>query len=204
MYNPKCIFLLVSYRSINRILVISFIPHQWCLFHNQFLLVNEEPYSHPLCTTLKHSWYEWNHYYQPLSIVSANLFLAFPTGLNSWMDNLVLSTIKCRGCFELTLRFNIGFRVLLLQDNVVLSGIGRETFIMWNNNITNPSVCLTGWWNNNLNVRMVSIDRSEFEAKEVSEESAKVSIKNGERRVLLLSTSFTWLFWFPRFDCFWR
>ena len=90
------------------------------------------------------------------------LFFPLAQGPSPWMDKPVLSTIRCRGCLELTLRFNIGFKVLLLLDNVVWSGIGRETFIISNSDLTNPSVCLRGRWNNSLKVRMVSIARSEY------------------------------------------
>ena len=73
------------------------------------------------------------------------------------MDKPVLSTIRWRGCLEEPLRFNTGFSDLLRLDNVEWSGIGRDTFIISNNDITNPSVCLRGRRNNNHNVRMVSI-----------------------------------------------
>ena len=85
-------------------------------------------------------------------------------GPSPWIDKPVLSTIRWRGCLEEPLRFNIGFKDLLLLDNVVWSGIGSHTFIISNNDVTNPSVCLNGrWkWNNNLNVRMVSIAKSAY------------------------------------------
>ena len=97
------------------------------------------------------------HHYVQLPLTSS-----LAQGPSPWMDKPVLSTIRWRGFWEEHLRFNTGFNFLLLLDNVVWSGIGRDTFIISNNDVTNPSVCLRGRWNNNLKVRMVSIAKSAY------------------------------------------
>ena len=53
-------------------------------------------------------------------------------------------------------------RVVDLLERVVWSGIGNASFINWKIDVTKPSVCLSGRWNNNRMESMISIAKSEY------------------------------------------
>ena len=89
-------------------------------------------------------------------------FLPDDQGPSPWMDKPVLSTIRWWGWLPDVSRFNMGFRRLLLLDNVVWSGTGKLRFISLNKDMTKPSVCLSGRWKRIRNERMVSMAKLEY------------------------------------------
>jgi hypothetical protein len=87
--------------------------------------------------------------------------------LSWWPRTFTMDTQTCTIYYDMQwfiiwlLNTYFGLIVFPLRDKVVWSGTGILSFINWNIEVTNPSVCLRGRWNMSRRERIVSMALSE-------------------------------------------